>query len=143
MRRGRVALAAVAAMALAAGVAVGQSSGGDASRGTVLTVSYRSSPDAAAQRATLRCGDDRATGTGRLRTVARGACATVRKHRAVLTGPRSNGPCTQIYGGAQTARVTGSLGATRVDRRFDRVNGCRISEWQRLHPLLPRTSGAR
>jgi hypothetical protein len=40
--------------------------------------------------------------------------------------------CTQIYGGPQQARVTGTLGGRRVSARFRRTNGCEIARWNRL-----------
>ena len=46
--------------------------------------------------------------------------------------------CTEIYGGPQVARVTGTVKGTRVWTTFTRTNGCEISRWQRLSPwLLP------
>jgi len=45
--------------------------------------------------------------------------------------------CTQIYGGPQVARVTGTWDGEQVDARFDRTDGCQISRWDALQPLLP------
>jgi hypothetical protein len=45
--------------------------------------------------------------------------------------------CTQIYGGPQTARITGRVGARRINRKLSRTNGCRIGEWSRMAPLVP------
>jgi nitrous oxide reductase accessory protein NosL len=44
--------------------------------------------------------------------------------------------CTQIYGGAETARVTGTLRGERVDARFSRTNGCEIARWDEVADLL-------
>ena len=65
------------------------------------------------------------------------AAAGVR--RLLTTEPPEKRVCTQIYGGPQTARVTGTLAGRPVDRRFNRENGCRIAEWDRLQRagLLP------
>lgn len=141
MRRGRAALAALAVAALAAGVAVGAAAGGGGDV-TSLQVVFRETPDAGPQRATLRCSGDRAAGTGRLRAVAKRACRVARRERAVLRGGQQDRPCTQVYGGPQTARVTGRLDGARIDRRFDRADGCGIADWRRVEPLLPRTRGA-
>jgi hypothetical protein len=45
--------------------------------------------------------------------------------------------CTQQYGGPQTARVTGRWAGEPVDLQLSRTDGCRISQWDRLGPLLP------
>ena len=45
--------------------------------------------------------------------------------------------CTQLFGGPQTARVTGTWAGADVDLQLSRTDGCRISQWDRLGPLLP------
>lgn len=40
--------------------------------------------------------------------------------------------CTQIYGGPQTATVTGTYKGDDVDAEFKRTNGCEIDRWERL-----------
>jgi hypothetical protein len=45
--------------------------------------------------------------------------------------------CTQIYGGPQTARITGSWRGKPVDARLSRTNGCEIARWDALRGLLP------
>lgn len=47
--------------------------------------------------------------------------------------------CTQIYGGAATARITGTWHGRSVDASFNRSNGCEIARWQGLEPVLPST----
>ena len=49
--------------------------------------------------------------------------------------------CTEIYGGPQTARVTGSVAGSPVDARFSRSNGCDIARWDALAPLLGSVGG--
>jgi hypothetical protein len=44
--------------------------------------------------------------------------------------------CTDIYGGPQTATVTGTLRGKAVSARFSRRNGCEVSRWQLALPLL-------
>ena len=65
------------------------------------------------------------------------ACA----HLAALADPFAPIPadqmCTQIYGGPQTAHVTGRWKGAAVDLRLSRVDGCRIEQWNSLGPLLP------
>ncbi|MGO2053741.1 hypothetical protein CQ017_09530 [Arthrobacter sp. MYb224] len=65
------------------------------------------------------------------------ACALLAKNPEVLTPQRSpQQSCTEIYGGPATARISGKLGGKQVDTSFDRHNGCAISEWDALAPLL-------
>ncbi|WP_406331287.1 SSI family serine proteinase inhibitor [Streptomyces sp. NBC_00203] len=55
-------------------------------------------------------------------------------------GPVAPGTmCTMLYGGPATAHVTGTWAGRPVDARFDRTNGCEISRWDALVPLLPGT----
>lgn len=57
----------------------------------------------------------------------------------LIEQPPEDQVCTQIFGGPQTARVTGTLAGEELDRRLSRENGCRIAEWDRLQRagLLP------
>jgi hypothetical protein len=45
--------------------------------------------------------------------------------------------CNQIYGGPQTAHVTGRWKGKPVDLALSRVDGCRTTQWDSLGPLLP------
>ncbi|MFH8394138.1 SSI family serine proteinase inhibitor [Streptomyces sp. NPDC018036] len=47
--------------------------------------------------------------------------------------------CTMEYGGPATAHVTGTWAGRPVDARYDRSNGCEISRWNALMPVLPGT----
>lgn len=40
--------------------------------------------------------------------------------------------CTDIYGGPQTATVTGTYEGDDVDAEFNRTNGCEIDRWEGL-----------
>jgi hypothetical protein len=48
--------------------------------------------------------------------------------------------CSQIYGGPQTALVTGIYFGRRVWARLTRVDGCAIARWNALAFLLPKPS---
>jgi hypothetical protein len=50
--------------------------------------------------------------------------------------------CTEQYGGPQTAQVTGTWQGEPVDLELSRVDGCAISQWDSLGPLLPDSVGA-
>lgn len=45
--------------------------------------------------------------------------------------------CSLQYGGPATATITGTWQGRRVDAQFRRTNGCEISRWEELEPLLP------
>ena len=85
------------------------------------------------ERYTLRCGTpgagDHPDGPA--------ACA----HLAGLEEPFVPVPddavCTEVYGGPQTAHVTGTWRGRPVDLRLSRVDGCRIAQWDGLGALLP------
>ncbi|MER7045196.1 SSI family serine proteinase inhibitor [Streptomyces jumonjinensis] len=47
--------------------------------------------------------------------------------------------CTQQSGGPATARVTGTWHGRPVDATFTRSDGCEISRWQTMEPVLPST----
>ena len=88
----------------------------------------------------LRCRRDSAHADGFLRTTgAHADCRRARKIASFLASqPSSKRICSQIYGGPQRARITGTIGARRIDRRFKRTNGCEIGDWQNAVPLVPR-----
>jgi hypothetical protein len=45
--------------------------------------------------------------------------------------------CTQVFGGPQTARVTGTYRGRRLWVTFQRRNGCEINRWARVAFLFP------
>lgn len=45
--------------------------------------------------------------------------------------------CTLQYGGPATAHITGTWAGRPVDARYDRRDGCAISRWDGLVPVLP------
>jgi hypothetical protein len=66
---------------------------------------------------------------------AREACERL---TAELLQPRADDEiCTQIYGGPQVARVTGTFEGRAVDVRYGRANGCEIHQWDSAGFLLP------
>ena len=88
----------------------------------------------------LRCRADSAQADGFLRDA--GAATACRRARTIAsflaTPPSSKRICTQIYGGRQRARITGTIGTRHIDRRLKRTNGCEIGDWQHAVPLVPR-----
>ena len=85
--------------------------------------------------ATLECGNA-PSATGFIED-ATAACRAVEQSRDFLVvGPPADRACTMIYGGPQVATITGTVGGAPVRREVTRTNGCGISEWSALAPLL-------
>ena len=140
--------AATAALALLAGAALGAS--GEAHEpaaqrtatapadAITLTVLYDDgSGRKTAGTLTCRGADRRAAGALAGRASAAELCAQARGNAELLTAkPDRRRTCTQIYGGPQTAVVTGTIGGEKVDRRFTRTNGCELADFARAARLL-------
>jgi hypothetical protein len=86
----------------------------------------------AQQHWTLRCGP-----AGGTLPHAVDAC----RRLAALDAPFAPVPpetaCTDVYGGPQTAAVTGTFRGRSVWARFRRVNGCETARWNRVRFLFP------
>lgn len=90
-------------------------------------------------RARLRCTNGAATGTGYARrpATARRLCRAARRLRDTLAEePPKDRVCTEIYGGPQKATIRGTIGTATISRRFSRINGCAIADWDAVRPLL-------
>ncbi len=88
---------------------------------------------------TLTCadGETRAEGALRDRATAAKLCAQARRVASFLTStPPGRRVCSQIYGGPETARITGTIDGETVDRRLKRTNGCEIADFKRVAGLL-------
>jgi hypothetical protein len=88
------------------------------------------------QRWTLVCGEGPGTASGD-HPDAEAACAHLRAADDPFAPLPDDAMCTQQYGGPQTAHVTGVWRGAPVDLRLSRVDGCHISQWDGLGPLLP------
>jgi hypothetical protein len=44
--------------------------------------------------------------------------------------------CTEIFGGPETATISGTLERKRVEGSFSRQDGCAIARWDKVAPLL-------
>jgi hypothetical protein len=83
---------------------------------------------------TLTC--DGAEVGGTLPTAAE-ACATLAEvGPAAFEEPPADRMCTEIYGGPQTAAVTGTLAGAPVEAALSRTNGCEIGRWDELSALV-------
>jgi hypothetical protein len=103
-----------------------------------LTVVYDDGAGAKTSGAlTCRGSDRRAEGALDGRAPAAELCAQARGIAELLTSTPAKGrTCTQIYGGPETAHVTGTIDGAKVDRRFRRTNGCEIADFTRAAGLL-------
>jgi hypothetical protein len=89
--------------------------------------------------AQLTCRADRRRAGGFLdgKAAVSELCTQARAlRRSLITPPDTRRVCTQIYGGPQTARVTGAIDGEKVDRRFTRTNGCEIADFDEASALL-------
>lgn len=67
-----------------------------------------------------------------------GACAALAENAAeALPAVAADQMCTEVYGGPQTATLTGTWQGKPVSSSFSRTNGCEIARWDALVPLLP------
>jgi hypothetical protein len=69
------------------------------------------------------------------------ACAALAEHGSTaLAAVPADRMCTQIFGGAQTAHISGTWQGKPVDARLSRTDGCQITRWDALVGLLPSAS---
>jgi hypothetical protein len=67
------------------------------------------------------------------------ACRVLEANGAAALPPvPKDKACTQIYGGPETATITGTWQGKQVMSRFARNDGCQISRWKLMEGLLPR-----
>jgi hypothetical protein len=89
--------------------------------------------------ARVRCSGSQVRATGYFVGRAATACVEVRRLAGFLRRePRRRRICTQVFGGPQSARISGVVGGKRINRRFHRADGCGVADWSRIEPLLPR-----
>lgn len=101
-----------------------------------LTVVVDATGEGATTTWTLTCEP-----TGGDHPEAEEACAALTAGRAALAPTPPGQMCTEQWGGPQTATVTGTIDGETVRATFSRVNGCEISRWDALEPLLGGTGG--
>jgi hypothetical protein len=110
--------------------------------GTRLAVTIQESPDAEPVEYVLECVEGR-PGPGTSLPNAEAACTVVSRLgvKFFTAIPDKNIVCTEIYGGPQTASITGTVDGKPVRARFARTNGCEISRWDAVKEILG-TGGA-
>jgi hypothetical protein len=109
----------------------GTASGGSPSPATRLQIEFRPTAGSEPLSATLTCGPPGGT---HLR--AEEACAALEQHSDSVAPVPQDLACTEIYGGPETATVSGTLDGRRIEAQFSRSNGCEIARWDALAPLL-------
>jgi hypothetical protein len=135
MGRLAVFVVAIAVIATVTALAVAVASSRDTAAKSSLTITYwADGTSAKSVKWTLRC--DPVGGT--LHRPGR-ACTRLEAGGRKLFAPvRRDLLCTEIYGGPQVARVTGTLAGRRIAATFNRTNGCQIARWEKVSPwLLP------
>jgi Subtilisin inhibitor-like len=119
------------AVALATLVACSSTAAGTSGQ-TSLRVVYKRTATAAPVVRLVTCSRVPGTDTEPTR-----ACARL-DELALPFAPVSRGSaCTEIYGGPQTVRVTGTFKGRRIWVAFRRTNGCEIDRWNRHAFLFP------
>ncbi|HEU4674407.1 MAG TPA: SSI family serine proteinase inhibitor [Motilibacteraceae bacterium] len=108
------------------------SSGSPTSGGTRLTVIVHPGPGRPPTTWTLTCDPPGGTHPAPGRACAALAAAAPDPFAEVPAGTL----CSQIYGGPQTATVTGTWRGRPVQARFSRTDGCQTARWDRLAPLF-------
>ncbi|WP_069886792.1 SSI family serine proteinase inhibitor [Streptomyces luteocolor] len=133
----RLVLTAVAsAAALSALPAAAQAAPGIVAPSDRLTVTVEGTGGAGDGTYVLECHP-----TGGTHPDAAGACARLEEVTVYGRDPFAPVPadamCTMQYGGPATAHITGTWQGRPVDATYDRSNGCEISRWDGLAPVLP------
>ena len=65
-----------------------------------------------------------------------GACRALDRVRAPFAPVPPEMACLQVYGGPETATITGTWRGERVDAAYRRTDGCEIARWTRLRAVL-------
>lgn len=101
-----------------------------------LKIVFQNSPDSPKETWTLNCRPNSGTFPG----VAI-ACKKLASLKNPFAKASADQMCTEIYGGDQTAIITGTWLGKKVSRKFSRVNGCEIDTWESFYPVLPHVEG--
>jgi hypothetical protein len=87
---------------------------------------------------TLRCGGEDAGGE---EGNGREACRRLEAVGGPIGPVPAGRMCSMVYGGPQTAHVTGRWHGRPVDETYRRTNGCEIARWNSMVPALPAPGG--
>ena len=123
-------IAPAMALLLLAAAACGTGAGGTGGT-SALTVTVVDAPGAAPRTWTLTCDPP---GGDHPRPAE--ACAAIDAAPDPFAPVPPDRACTMIYGGPQTATVTGTWRGQRVDASYRRTDGCEIARWEALSAVL-------
>jgi len=101
-----------------------------------LKIVYQESPDSPKATWTLNCKPNSGTFPG-----VGVACKKLASLKNPFAKPPTDQMCSEIYGGDQTAIITGTWLGKKVIRNYSRVNGCEIDAWESFYPVLPHVQG--
>ena len=131
----RMLLCCVAALALAG--CGGEEGAGDGTEpggpppATQLTVRVDPDGDGPEEAKQARISCDRESGG------CGSPCAAAAKLRPADFEPTpADVACTELFGGPQTATISGTLEREQVEARFSRHDGCEIARWKKVSALL-------
>lgn len=97
-----------------------------------LTVTARADDTAAAKTWTLTCDP-----SGGDHPDPAKACAALDQAKDPYAPVPEDAICTEIYGGPQTATITGTWNGAPVNATYSRADGCELARWQALAPVFP------
>ena len=64
-------------------------------------------------------------------------CAAIAKHGTHLFAPVPTGiACSEIYGGPETARISGTVRGSKINSVFSRTDGCQVARWNNASALF-------
>ena len=95
-----------------------------------LHVTVRETKDGETYEGDLKCPHN----TRELSPASMACAALMDPH--LLDEPAQDMACTEIYGGPETATISGTLNGEEIDLKLDRTDGCRIDQWERALPVL-------
>jgi len=127
-----VALAAACGSQAGAGHAAGGGSGASKPASS-LTISVAAARGATPRHWTLTCGPAGDGGTHPRPAIA---CTTLARARAPFAPVRRGVMCSMVYGGPQTASITGTWQGKPVAATYSRDNGCQTARWNKISKVL-------
>ena len=97
-----------------------------------LTITVRAGPDASGETWTLTCDPPGGTHPN-----PEAACRALEQARRDPFAPVPSGMlCTQVYGGPETATITGTWQNRSVHASYKRTDGCEIARWKAIAAVL-------
>lgn len=112
-----------------------------ASAGTSLTVDFSQDGAATTDTYTLECDGAAPVGDSAAPDPAAACAVLAAQGAALFAPPAADTMCTQMIKGMQRAHVSGTVNGEAVDADFSLTNGCEISRWEKLTPLLGPAEG--